>query len=257
MSLSALLHTRARFGEPPKDFPKALRNNAPLLVVLVPCFYIAALTQVSPVFGPFTEGAPVFIRLISYGGTALLVGGCILGCVLAFLGRTVSVFVVMLMLMYAGPMIAALMIAAVPIGSLTLLGGTAALVVWSLWTLPSVNGSVPQTTIDALRRERLVQQDGQTILLPATQFENGGIASTALDGLRSHFGTLAEFAAVGAVAVVGIALVPISIAGDFGAQGLIASVIWFVLVAIFLAARGTVNTWLLLVRVMAAGPVPR
>lgn len=257
MSLSNILRTRARFGEPPENFPRALRNNVPLLVVLVPCFYIAALTQLPAPFAPFTSEAPIFVRAVSYLGMALLAGGCILGCVLAFLGRAVGVFVVMLMLIYTGPMVAALMIAAVPIGSLTLLAGTVVLVLWSLVGLLSVNRAVPQATIDTLRLERLVQDDGQTLLLPATKFENGGIASNALDGLRSPFATLAEFAAAGIVAAVGVALVPISIVGDFGARGLIAPVLWFVLVAIFLAARGSVNTWLLLVRGMAGGPVTR
>ncbi|MEL7124882.1 MAG: hypothetical protein AAGK30_01565 [Pseudomonadota bacterium] len=252
--LNAVLATRIKFGTTPDTVPSNMRGNAIIALLFGPLIYGAALTQLPNPFAPFQGLYGPGITVMSYTGVALMLVLTGVAFVLLQMGRALGVLLIFPAFVYFSTMIGAVMIAVVPVGSLTLLLGTLALAAWSLFGLWRVHRQIPEATIQALRRERLFFEQGQTYLLPATALEGGGLASSALKGLRSTWALVFEFAGALVLVLFGAVLVPVAIATDLGSQGVLAPIIWFVAVSLFLVARGPVNTLLLLVRVMAEGP---
>ncbi|QUJ78135.1 hypothetical protein KDD17_17490 [Sulfitobacter albidus] len=256
MPLRHLLRTRFALGDPPEAIPPIFRWQVLVMVLILPCYFLASLTQLAQPFAVFTDAAPPIIRAASVMGTVLLTIGGVIAWALVLARRAIGIGAMVAMMLYVGPMIAALLIALVPIGSLTLLAGTTLVIAWSVRALFRVNAGVSAHTLEALRAERLrVGADGHPEFVLAAMVPGGGRIATAFDGLRSPFATVLEFAGVALVAATGFALVPVAIATDFGQRGLIAPLLWGLLLAIMLGARGTVNQWLLLARVMAKGPI--
>ncbi|WP_415919328.1 hypothetical protein [Tateyamaria sp. SN6-1] len=247
--------TRVRFGDTPDKVAPAVYRNAWVLVLIGPCFYIAALTQLPEPLAPFRGTFGAGIAALSWVGTGILILINLAPVLLIYAKRAAGLFLLVAGFMYLNGMVSALMISVVPLGSPVFLVGTVLLSAWSLVGLRRVNAQVPDTTIDALRRERLQVDNGQVVLLPASAIDGGGIATTALSGLRSAWASVFEFAGVLILVVVGGFLTPVVIATDFGTNSPLALILWFASMALMLAARGSVNTWLLIARAMARGPV--
>lgn len=254
-ALKAIIGTRVTFGTTPDTVPETLLRSAPVLVFLGPAVFVAALTQLPAPFAPFRGDYGPAIAMMSYAGTAVMSVTLLAVTLLILMRRAVGVLFWVPAFAYANMMISALMVAVVPIGSLTLLLGTVVLVAWSLFGLRRVNSRIPHETIQKLRAERLFVQDGRAYLLPATALEGGGVATKALHGLRSGFATVLEFIGALVVIALGAFVVPVAIASDFGSQGILAPLLWFISVSIFLIGRGTTNMMWMLARVIAQGPV--
>lgn len=253
--MPAILGTYIKFGTTADTVPISLRRNVWIMVLLAPLFYIAALTQLPAPLDPFRGAFGTGIAVMSWTGTAVMTAATLVSTLLLLTGRAVGVLSVVPVFMYGNPIISALMISVVPMGSLSLLLGTLALAVWSVVGVLKVNGKISDDTILALRQERLFIENGRTHLLPGTALEGGGLATTALSGLRSVMATVLEFAGAFVLLLFGGVLVPVAIATDASSSGWIAPVLWLACTSLFLAGRGSVNMMLLLGRVLARGPV--
>ena len=254
-ALGPILGTRIAFGTTPDTIPVSLRRNTWIMVVLAPLFYVAALTQLPAPLDPFRGAFGPGIAVMSWAGTGAMVLLALAAIALLWMKRAVGVLAIMPVFTYVNMILSALMIAVIPIGSLTLLVGTVLLVAWSVAGVLGVHRKIPDTTVHALRKERLFVQEGRAHLLPGTALENGGLARDALSRLRSAPATILEFVGAFVVLLFGGVLVPVAIATDFGSTGWLALVIWFLCTSIFLASRGIVNSMLLLAKVMGQGPV--
>ncbi|WP_299692258.1 hypothetical protein [uncultured Tateyamaria sp.] len=254
--LAAILRTRFTFGTTPDTVPVSLGRNALVLLALSPGVFVAALTQLAAPFGPFRGEFGPGVMLMSYLGTGIMTAFALAVMGLIWTRRAAGVVPGFLSLLYFSFITSALMIAVMPIGSLSLLIGTVLLAGWSVFGLLNVNRRVQDATLRAVRAQRLFVKEGTTYLLPASAL--GGkdcLATNAVRGLRNGYAVFLEF--IGALAVIGVGgfLVPVAIATDFGSQGLIAPILWFFSVSMFLVVRGVLNVHLVVARAMAAGPV--
>ncbi len=249
-TMSNLLSIRVHYGSTPDTWDLKLPRYALFIFALTPLYFLASLTQLPNFNTPFDFSKAPATATITYLGLFLLVVPSLAGAILLWSRRALGLVVQLSSWLYFGSMLSALMIAAIPIGSGTLVVVTIIFDALSIYGLIKVNGQIDTAQIIEIRNERIAYENGVYFLRPATMFENGGLVQEIIANTKCPLPKWFEFGGAVIVLFLGSILLPISIAGDFAKHGFIAPLIWFCCVMQFLAVRRIVNIYIVLLRAM-------
>lgn len=239
---------RIRFGDAPPDWPKSLPWYGVFFAVIWPAFSLAAITgHPDPQAFLIIDFAQP-LSLVTYGFWALQLFSYLAFTLLIFLQRPLGLFLLIVGVLYVGMALNALFIAAFVLGSWIVTLVTLLLVTWSVTALWRVNASITQNAVAQLAEDVLLR-DEQAVLLVYGNPSAHRRLRDLLHGRRHPVATIAEFSGAFVVFLLGPGLIiPFAIVGDLSETGLVAWIIWLLNMLIFLAARGTINSWLLQLR---------
>ena len=251
MSLKSLLSIRIRFGEPPENWGTPIKTAGFWVAIIAPLFYLSALVGLANPDVMFDFSAPPLTAIISFGVPILAFGVQFVAAILLLKRRALGLALFLAGFLYFVPLISALGIAVAVLGSIPVIAGTLIAGLWSLWVLKRVNTAITDNDVKQVAAERIVLNDGHLHLLPGGAFDRGGAVNAIMREHKSTLRGIVEFAAVFVLIIFGPTLVPLTIGGGEASLGFAAPLLWFINTALFLGARGIVNSQILTLRAMA------
>jgi len=245
--LRNLLSVRLVLGSAPECWDGKLRSAALLGAVLFGVFYFAALLQLNDPLEMFRPEAVSWRAWVSWAAICLPATIFLSSWLLVVLRRAVGYIVFSVSMIYLGPMITAVAISLVAFETMRVALGTAALICISLAALSLAVRNARHDRMVVLAQERMGTAEGVPYLRPVS------LAAEPVDLLPppNLAVTFLEYGMVVLILVLGPGFWIAAITDDLSERGLAASLIWFVMVALFLASRRSVARTLLLARAMA------
>lgn len=246
--ISGLKGIHIRFEPATHGVPKATWQISAAYAVLGPLYYLASLTTLAAPQLLFDfQAAPVAAAI----GWTTVIGLAVfhlVALVMTLSHRAAGAALGVIGFGWVTPMVAALAIAAVPIGSGAMLIATLLLIAWTFWRAHATVGQIAFGHIAAIAAERFKVEEGKMILISASAFEGKTAVDRALENKGGFLVTIAEYGAAILVVIFGPVLLPLAITGGLDGGNALPLVIWFVSVAVFLAAPRSICVWILLAR---------
>jgi hypothetical protein len=246
-ALSRLLSVRIKLGDSPDAWDNKLRRHSPVGAVIAALYYFAALMQEPDPLMFFDFALSGWKAWVSWG----IVGGIfflgILGSGLIFAKRAAGIIFLIFALVYVGPMLSSLAVALLVLKSWPMFVATFAVSCLSIYGLISVQFRLTELHISQVASERLSWRNGDLFLINAAAIEEPQ-ALTPPGKMRF---TVLEISMVLVVVFFGPLLLPLSVTDILVDTGMVAPIMWFVSVALFLASRQPMGDQIVLARAMA------
>jgi hypothetical protein len=246
--ISGLRGIHIRFAPETHGVPKATWQISAAYAVLGPLYYLASLTTLdAPELLFDFDRAPVAAAI----GWTTVIGLAVfhlVALVMTLSRRAAGAALGVIGFGWVTPMVAALAIAAVPIGSGAMIISTLLLIAWTFWRAHATVRRVAFGHIVAIATERFKVEEGKMILISASALEGKTAVDRALENKGGFLVTIAEYGGAILVMIFGPLLLPLTITGGLDGGKSLPLVIWFISVAVFLAARRSICVWILLAR---------
>lgn len=225
------------YGTAPSEWAPGLRWAWVMLAAAAILFPVVATLGVADALA-----APLLILL-----GAQIIGFTAIG-VLLLRGDARGPALLLIGFVYLAMMLNALGIAVLVLSAWQVALATLVLIGFSVNGARAVNARISDCDVQKVRACMIDQADKAPVLR-TPDAEATAALSKALEGKRSGLVTVLEYAGAFAVVVLGPGLlVPFAVVGDLAATGAAPWIMWLLTVLIFLAARGTVNRQLLILR---------
>lgn len=244
-------NVRIKFGDAPPSWPPIVRNIGLLFAIVMPIFVLAAISgHHNPGIFLAFDGSRLLSFLtyaiiaieVSYFGVAtfLVMRGSPLGLFMLFSGFT-----------YFGMMLSAVFISAFVLCSWQALVLTIFMSAWSLRRLRRVDTSVGEREVQAISDHIIDGRDGEWLLIYGDKAGHDRL-KLVLRGKSSAPAIAIEYVGACLVIIFGAWFVPLAVSRGFPNASTVSWLVWLLTAFIFLAARSSVNIWLLRLRAIGA-----
>lgn len=246
--ISGLKGIHIRFEPETHGVPKATWQISAAYILLGPLYYLTSLTTLKSPELVFDFQAAAIAAVIGWTTVVGLAVFHAVALVMTLSRRATGAALGIIGFGWVTPMVAALAIAMVPIGSGAMLIATLLLILWTYWRVHGTVRNISSGQIAAIAAERFKVEEGKMILIPAATIEGKTAVDRALEDKGGLLVTIAEYGGAILVVMLGPFVLPLTITGGLEGGKALPLVIWFISVAVFLAARQSICVWFLLAR---------